>query len=343
MVLQNFLLGDCITLDFEFRPLGGREGNPPEVICMVAYEIGTGKYHRIFQEELYQLKAPPFPIDKSAVIVAYFASAEMSCFTALGWPMPENVLDLYAEFRNRTNGFSYLPGGRSLLGAMKFFGLDSIAPAHKEEMRTLALRGGPFNYHERSSLLDYCQSDVDALLPLLKVMLPDIDQPRALLRGRYNIAIAAMEATGTPIDTETYADLCHFWDKIKCDLILEVDANYGVYQDGVFKSDLFEKYLELVNIPWPRTATGKLKLDEDTFKDMSKVHPSLLPLRNLRDCLAKLRLNDLYVGSDGRNRCMLSQFSSITGRNQPSTTKFVFGLSKWLRGLIQPRPGMAIA
>ena len=308
MILHNFLLSDCITLDFEFRPLGGQEGNPPEVICMVAHEIGTGKYHRIFQEELYQLKTPPFPVDKTVVIVAYFASAEMSCFAALGWPMPENVLDLYAEFRNRTNGFSYLPGGRSLLGAMKFFGLDSIAPEHKEEMRALALRGAPYNHFERSSLLDYCQSDVDALLPLLKAMLPEIDQPRALLRGRYNIIVAAMETTGTPIDTETYADLCHFWDKIKCDLILEVDANYGVYQDGVFKSDLFEKYLELANIPWPRTATGKLKLDEDTFKDMSKARPSLLPLRNLRDCLAKLRLNDLYVGSDGRNRCMLSQF-----------------------------------
>ncbi len=343
MVNQNFSLHDCIALDFEFRPLGGQEGNPPEVICMVAHEIGTGKYHRIFQEELYQLKAPPFSIDKTSVIVAYFASAEMSCFRTLGWPMPQNILDLYVEFRNMTNGFSYLPRGRSLLGAMQFFGLDSIAPEHKEEMRSLALRGAPYNYHERSSLLDYCQSDVDALLPLLSVMLPQIDQPRALLRGQYNIAVAAMEATGTPIDMQTYVDLCHYWDKIKDELILEVDAAYGVYQDGVFKSDLFEKYLGLANIPWPRTPTGKLKLDEDTFKDMSKVHPSLLPLRNLRDCLSKLRLSDLYVGSDGRNRCLLSQFSSITGRNQPSTTKFIFGLSKWLRGLIQPRPGMAIA
>ena len=111
MVNQDFSLRDCITIDFEFRPLEGREGNLPEVICMVAHEIGTGKCHRVFQEELYQLKAPPFPIDKTAVIVAYFASAEMSCFKALGWPMPQNVLDLYAEFRNRTNGFSYLPGG----------------------------------------------------------------------------------------------------------------------------------------------------------------------------------------------------------------------------------------
>jgi len=343
MILQDFSLLDCTTLDFEFRPLGGQEGNTPEVICMVAYEIGTGKYHRLFQGDLYKLKAPPFPVGDTTVVVAYFASAEMACFKALGWPMPINVLDLYAEFRNKTNGLPYLPGGRSLLGAMKFFGLDSIAPEHKEEMRTLALRGGPYNYHERLELLDYCQSDVDALLPLLRVMLPAVDRPRALLRGQYNIAVAAMETFGTPIDVQTYIDLCNYWDKIKCDLILEVDSSYGVYQDGVFKSTLFEKYLALRDIPWPRTLTGKLKLEEATFKDMAKANPDLLPLRNLRDCLAKLRLSDLYVGADGRNRCLLSQFSSITGRNQPSTTKFVFGLSKWLRGLIQPRPGMAIA
>ena len=343
MIRQDFSLRDCITLDFEFRSLGGQEGNPPEVICMVAHEIGTGKYHRLFQEDLYQLKASPFPVDETAVIVAYFASAEMICFKALGWPMPRNVLDLYAEFRNRTNGLPQLAGGRSLLGAMKFFGLDSVAAEHKEEMRTLALRGGPYNHHERSSLLEYCQSDVDALLPLLSVMLPEVDQPRALLRGQYNIAVAAMETIGTPIDMQTYKDLCDYWEKIKEQLILEVDAAYGVYQGGVFKSELFERYLIQTNIPWPRTATGKPKLDEDTFKNMSKAHQNLQPLRNLRDCLAKLRLSALYVGDDGRNRCLLSQFSSITGRNQPSTTKFVFGLSKWLRGLIQPRPGMAIA
>jgi DNA polymerase I-like protein with 3'-5' exonuclease and polymerase domains len=40
---------------------------------------------------------------------------------------------------------------------------------------------------------------------------------------------------------------------------------------------------------------------------------------------------------------MLSPYQSTTGRNQPSTTKFVFGLSKWARGLIQPREGFAIA
>ena len=55
---------------------------------------------------------------------------------------------------------------------------------------------------ERKSLLDYCQSDVDALVRLLPAMLPQIDLPRALMRGRYMAAAARMEWAGTPIDTQ---------------------------------------------------------------------------------------------------------------------------------------------
>jgi DNA polymerase I-like protein with 3'-5' exonuclease and polymerase domains len=56
-----------------------------------------------------------------------------------------------------------------------------------------------------------------------------------------------------------------------------------------------------------------------------------------------MRLSDLAVGRDGRNRTMLSAFRARTGRNQPSNTKFIFGPSVWLRGLIQPPPGYGIA
>ena len=40
---------------------------------------------------------------------------------------------------------------------------------------------------------------------------------------------------------------------------------------------------------------------------------------------------------------MLSAFRARTGRNQPSNTKFIFGPSVWLRGLIQPPPGYGVA
>jgi hypothetical protein len=57
---------------------------------------------------------------------------------------------------------------------------------------------------------------------------------------------------------------------------------------------------------------------------------------------ASSRLNDLAVGSDGRNRTILSAFRSGTGRNQPSNAKFIFGPSVWLRGLIKPPPGYGV-
>ena len=40
---------------------------------------------------------------------------------------------------------------------------------------------------------------------------------------------------------------------------------------------------------------------------------------------------------------MLSPFMSRTGRNQPSNSRFIFGPSAWLRGLIKPNKDRAIA
>ena len=56
-----------------------------------------------------------------------------------------------------------------------------------------------------------------------------------------------------------------------------------------------------------------------------------------------MKLEKLAVGTDGRNRCLLSPFSSRTSRNQPSNNQFIFGPSVWLRGLIKPELGQAIA
>src|SRR2546430_17493578 len=56
-----------------------------------------------------------------------------------------------------------------------------------------------------------------------------------------------------------------------------------------------------------------------------------------------MHLPELAVGQDGRTRKMISAFRARRGRNQPSNTKFIFGPSVWLRGLIQPPPGYGIA
>src|SRR5262249_20836997 len=40
---------------------------------------------------------------------------------------------------------------------------------------------------------------------------------------------------------------------------------------------------------------------------------------------------------------ILSAFRSRTSRNQPSNTRFIFGPSVWLRGLVKPPPGQGLA
>jgi len=333
---------EYILIDFEFRQTDGLEGNPLEVICMVALNLQTRKYIHLWADELYQLKNHPFGNNENQVLVAYFASAEMNCYKSLGWSWPANVLDLFAEFRCLTNGQPPFYGN-SLLGALKSFGIEICEPTHKDLMRSLALRGCPYTADEKKALLDYCQSDVDSLEQLLNAMKDSIDLPRALLRGAYAIPLAIMESNGIPIDVDTYHSLCKNWDLIKAELINQIDKDYGVYEKSTFKEARFEKYLLQHRIVWERHPSGRLKLDEETFKLMSKLYPQLASLRKLRDSLSKLRLNALQVGTDGRNRCLLSPFSSITSRNQPSTNRFVFGLSKWARGLVQPLPGRALA
>lgn len=174
-------------------------------------------------------------------------------------------------------------------------------------------------------------------------MLPRIDLPRALLRGRYMAAAAAMEFAGVPIDTAMLQLLRDNWDRIKDDLIGAIDADFGVFDGRSFRAERWAAFLVKNNIPWPLLESGALDLSDGAFRQMAKAYPAVSPMRELRSALSDLRLNDLAVGADGRGRTILSAFAARTGRNQPSNTRFIFGPSVWLRGLIKPPPGHAVA
>jgi len=105
---------------------------------------------------------------------------------------------------------------------------------------------------------------------------------------------------------------------------------------------LFEDYLRKSHIPWPQLLSGRLDLKDGTFSYMALRYPKLKNLKLLRSQLGKLQLKSLPLGSDGRNRCLLSPFSSKTGRNQPSSIDFVFGRAKWIRRIVKPWPGHAL-
>jgi len=339
--LSKFTEG-VFLIDFEFCPENGREGNTPEPVCLVVRDFPSGVTRRYWQDDLYTRTTAPFSVESGALCVAYFASAELDCFIKLGWSLPENVLDLFVEFRCMTNGATP-PNGAGLLGALLYFGLPTITAQQKDAMRDLVLRGGPWVMQERQNILEYCETDVCALEQLLPAMLPSIDLPRALMRGRYMKAVSRMQATGTPVDTETLREIETHWGHIQDALIAQIDASYGVYEGRTFKVKNWADYLQREGIPWPRLPTGALELTDDTFKQMARIHPKVAPMRELRSALSEMRLSNLTVGEDGRNRCLLSPFASKTGRNQPSNSRFIFGPSVWLRGLIKPPEGFCLA
>jgi len=318
-------------------------GHKPAPICLVAHELRSGRQLRLWQDELAERRSPPFRIDCRSLFVAYAAAAEFSVFHALGWQAPARTLDLFFEFRALTNGLQ-TPSGSGLLGALIHYGVPALEAAEKQAMRDLAIRGGPYSSAERAALLDYCGQDVTALTRLLPAMLPSVDLGRALLRGRYAWAVAAMEHRGIPIDVPSFQHLKRQWPSIQKHLISDVDHRYGVFEGQTFKLCRFECYLVANGIAWPRLESGQLDLRDDTFRSQARVYPAIAELRELRAALGKMRLfNDLAIGPDGRNRAAIMPFSARTGRNQPSNAKYIFGPSRWLRSLIKPPPGMAVA
>lgn len=215
------------TGDFEY---GGKPGAPPEPRVLIARELLAGRQLKVLGDELLQLSQPPFPVGDDSLFTSYYLPAELGCFMALGWPLPRHLCCLYTEFKALTNGRK-LTAGRTLLGALAFFGLPAMDAAAKDAYRELAIRG-PRTPDEWRALVRYCASDVDANAGLWAAMLPHFDGDRALLRGQFHAAVAQMESRSIPIDTKALELLKARWAEIRTALVEEVNRSYGIY-DGL--------------------------------------------------------------------------------------------------------------
>jgi DNA polymerase I len=332
--------------DFEFAV---QPGERPDVVCLAALELRGGRTLRLWRDKLGD--RPPYRTDNKVLFVNFVANAEISCHLALGWPVPRNVLDLNPVFRNLTNGRA-TPEGKGLIGVLRYFGVDTLDAKRKAAMRQRVMRGWPFTPEEREQILSYCLSDVQALAQVLPLILPEIDLGIALYHGEFAAASAGMEHAGVPINAEVFQQLAdpEVWRAVRDEMVPVVDAQYDVYArnaagDWAFSMERWEAYLKregLHNI-WPRPETGALNMRRKTFEDMTKAFPQLEGLRQLRHTRDKMRKIKLAVGSDNRNRTVLWPFKAKTSRTQPKASEWIFSPAVWLRSLIKPTPGMAVA
>src|SRR6266566_3183310 len=192
---------------------------------------------------------------------------------------------------------------------------------------------------------------VTALKRLLPEMLPSIDLPIALYRSEFSGPVSAlMEYRGVPIDMEIFGRLRdkRIWASIRDAMVPKIDVQYDVYERNTagvwsFNEKRFERYLAREGIGWFRLDSGRLDLKDRTFETLAKAYPQVESLRQLRYVQRKLRKIKLAVGSDARNRSVLWPFVAKTSRTQPKASEWIFSPAVWLRSLIKPGPGMAVA
>ena len=82
-------------VDTEYVPLPGER---PDPVCLVAWELRSGRKLRLWKDQLGPV--PPFSTGPECLFVAFYASAEVGFFLAMGWPKPTRILDLFIEYRN---------------------------------------------------------------------------------------------------------------------------------------------------------------------------------------------------------------------------------------------------
>jgi DNA polymerase-1 len=335
--------------DFEFV---SKPGEIPDVVCLVAHELRSGRTLRLWRDDMLSGTAP-YRTDRDVLFINFVANAECSSHLALGWPVPANVLDLSPAFRKITNG-RLTPEGKGLLGAQRYYCLDTIGTKQKDAMHKRIMEGWPFTPEEKKRILEYCESDIDALRRLLPKILedPEFDLGVALYHGEFAAVSALMENCGVPIDTEIFSQFADkkTWQFVRDAMVPTVNAKYDVYVrlpngDWSFNLDRFAAYLKREGLleGWPLTEKGKLSMQRKTFEDMSKGFPQLEDLRQLRYVRDKMRKVKLAVGHDGKNRTVLWPFKAKTSRTQPKAAEWIFSPAVWLRALIKPGPGMAVA
>jgi hypothetical protein len=372
--LRNRGFADAIVFDTEYLDRG--DGNHVVPVCLAAKSLFTGKVWKVFADECPD---NPLPID-NVLYVSYQILAEFSYFKSMGWELPVNVLDLYAERMARTRFQKMakkakgvkVPHFTSLLGSMEAYSLQAMSVYEKTEMRALVMRGFPYTPEERAKILSYCyDDDVVATEELLGAMyerhwagpdnLPNQDFEFALLRGSITPAFADWEFNGVPFNVEMYWKFANNRDRLKSHLIaqLEAEHGYGAYililkgkDAGTWKWNVagFNALVERLGLQddWMKTPAGKTYVTSDNenrvggeiFKLMAERVPYLSPLYKLHSFLDSLKSAKLLVGDDGRSRSHPGPWHTNTGRCQ--VKNFVFSMSKCFRSLVKPGPGRAL-
>lgn len=358
--LYSMFPGGVYFADTEYATVDGELFNG---VCACFHEYRTGAVVTLAVETEGQRPPAPLSFGPDTLFICYSATAELGFFNSMRWRLPYNVLDLWVEYRNLTNGKTDNQGcdlETGILTACHSYGvIDTTSVDEKERMRQRIMAGFPFTPEEMATIVEYCSADVRMLCDLAERLVPDIwDIEQALHRGRCQKAISCMEANGTPVDVDKLALLRKHTRAIRRMVVKNFEAEYhtGGY-DFDKQGDphmVWKNYTAWVHSmgfteeTWPHTSRGFAGADDDDILEPMAIKyteqfPAIEQFRQLRKFLTLAKSEFKFpVGADGRNRCRMLPFSASTSRSQPKTSENIPNATKALRSLLRPAPGQVL-
>lgn len=195
-----------------------------------------------------------------------------------------------------------------------------------------------------------------------------------LWRGESVARAAWIEKTGYPVNREKVENFSRAVPGILASLAEEINTLFPEERIFVFdkktgahtmKQAPLKRHIE--SLPqkdrWLKTETGQLSIAleawERHFHFKHEYPKDSIPAQIIRFLRTKQNLNGFlpkpknagrerrsffdYYGDDGRARCYLNPYGSQSSRFQPPATGFIPLKSAWMRSLIEPKDGFAIA
>ena len=301
--------------------------------------------------------------EPNLIWVSYSLSAEITSLLRLGIDVTKMVcIDLMVESRMITmSHHEYFTMDSSMMGQVAcLLGKDvESEKAHKDKMRDLILGQESWNKEEWASIVAYCESDI-ADLRALFIKIREIheaaDHPYGLdtitARADYVRKTTEMDfaSKGFPVDTQSVNNIFKNREGVKINLIRNLSQEWRECfvvsgNSFILKQHLLEKLVASKGWKnWPRTDTGKLSLDTDTLKELSKRIPEAQEIRQYRQTENTLRSTDFSDKIvDGYIKPRTSAFTAVTGRNGLEPKRgYLLNLPKWIRKIIHPAEGMIL-
>jgi DNA polymerase I-like protein with 3'-5' exonuclease and polymerase domains len=329
---------EIVLFNFEFYCPDGANPSPH---CLVGYEIRSGAAIRLLRPDFPS--TPPFGIGSSALWVAYSGASDLRCCLAIGWPLPENFIDLGVEGKLQTNNPGPDRGIPKLFECCDRFGIGHADPDEKKKLNKYFGKAEVLSDDDKLRVLPHCENNVVVLPELLSKLSPEMDTDQALGRGEYVKQIAVIEHRGISIVGQDYKNIAANREQIKRDFIDQSTVGAELYTNGHFDFKKLLIWIEKNDIDpdsWKRTPAGRLCTEEDYLADVANVVPVVKPFLDLVLALKDFKKIPFGIGSDGRSHADQIPFGTITGRNAAS--KYVLTASRWWRWVIQAPEGSAL-